>query len=323
MHLTAAPLRFAARPVSPASRSAHLARREAQQAHAAEAACEWRRPFGDPRGGGAARLCLPVRATCQEGKVAMSTITEETAWSILHEYARDCLEIDSTTLIALYAIGSLPGGYYRPGQSDIDAVLIVANGSGHIWGNSEEASKSLKELNRCYLERFKIPKDFGPFPLQEIELFPPYSPAADVLTLEIARLKLQGEPVYGEFDLDAVPMPTGKDFLVGAQRFEEWWRDHFSPVTPPAAMGPTGCVNTILIHLGRFLRVKRGIIEFNKLRLVSTYLDNGPPFVNRAVLDLVEKELSSQVLAEDEIELLRSYVSELRPAMNAYLGVVV
>jgi hypothetical protein len=253
----------------------------------------------------------------------MPTINEEMAWSILQKYAQDCLEIDSSTLIALFAIGSLPGGYYRPGQSDIDAVLIIENGSEHIWGSSEEPSKSLKELNRCYLERYKIPKDFGPFPLQEKELFPPYNPKDDVLTLEITRLKLQGKPVYGEVDLDAIPMPTAKDFQVGAQRFEEWWRDEFSKTTPLEVMSPTACVNTILMHLIRFLWITKGILEFNKRNVVPAYLDNEPPFVNREVFDLVKASLEGKNLPEEGTKLLRNYVKELRPKMNAYLGIVV
>jgi hypothetical protein len=58
----------------------------------------------------------------------MSTIDEKGAWDILDRYVADCLQIDSDTMMALYATGSLAGGYYRPGQSDIDAVLIVENG---------------------------------------------------------------------------------------------------------------------------------------------------------------------------------------------------
>lgn len=253
----------------------------------------------------------------------MSIIDERDAWEILRQYAKDCLKIDSDTLIGLYATGSLPGGYYRPGQSDIDAALIVKNGSEHLWGNSEKASKSLGELNRRYLNRYKIPKDFGPFPLQERELLPPYDPEADVLPLEIARLKIQGKPVYGQFDLDAVPMPTARDFLVGAQRFEEWWRDEFSKTTPPESMSPTGCVNTILIHLGRFLRINKGIIEFNKRKVVPTYLDNDPPFANNKVFCLVEACLAARTLTEADAELLRSYVGKLRSKMNPYLGMVV
>jgi hypothetical protein len=253
----------------------------------------------------------------------VTILTEDAAWDILHRYAEDCLEIDSSTLMALYATGSLPGGYYRPGQSDIDAVLIIEEGSEHIWGTNEEPCKPLKELNRRYLERYKIPKDFGPFPLQERELFPPYDPEEDVLTLEIARLKIQGKPVYGQYDLGSVPMPTAKDFLVGAQRFEEWWRDEFSKTTPPEVMSPTACVNTILMYLSRFLRIKRGILEFNKRKVVPAYLESDPPFVNAEVFRLVEASLASDILTESDGELLRGYVVALRLKMNAHLGIVV
>ena len=248
-------------------------------------------------------------------------IEESTAWTILQEYANACLEIDGSTLIALYAIGSLPGGYYRPGQSDIDAVLIVDNGSDQIWGGREELSKTLQELNRSYLERYRIPKDFGPFPLQERELLPPYDPEDDLLTLEIARLKLQGEHVYGEIDLEAIPLPTAEDFLAGARCFEMWWHTEFSLSMPLEQMSAAACVNTILIHLGRFLRIEKGILEFNKRKLVPMYLENKPPIVNRKALRLVEAFLESQNLADKDIQLLRDFVSELRHKMNQHLGI--
>jgi predicted nucleotidyltransferase len=253
----------------------------------------------------------------------MAMIDESTAWEILHRYVQDCLQIDSGTLLAVYAIGSLPAGYYRPGQSDIDAILIVENGSEHIWGNSEELSKPLEELNRKYLEMYKIPKDFGPFPLQERELFPPYNPERVLLTLEIARLKLQGKCIHGSFDLDVVPMPTAEDFLRDAQHFEEWWRDKFSKSTYFENMSPTACVNTILMHLSRFLQVKRGIIEFDKRKIVQVYLENDPPFVDGEVFRLVEAFLELCGLSEAESQRLRQYARTLRVKMNAYLGISV
>jgi hypothetical protein len=252
----------------------------------------------------------------------MPIIDEKAAWDILRQYVDDCLEIDTDTLVALYATGSLPGGYYRPGQSDIDAVLIVKNGSEPIWGTSEKPSERLATLNCHYLKRHKIPKDFGPFPLQERELFPPYDLGEDVLTSEIARLKVQGKLVYGTFNLEAVPMPTARDFLAGAQRFEEWWRDAFLKTTPPEAMSPAACVNTILMHLGRFLRIKRGLFEFDKRRIVSAYLDHDPPLTNGTAFRLVEEWLASGTLTEPDTDFLRRFVGELRADMNACLGII-
>jgi hypothetical protein len=106
----------------------------------------------------------------------MPVVGEKAAWGILHRYKRDILRIDSGTLLAIYAVGSLPGGYYRPGQSDIDAILIVTNDSESVWGNSGHPSRALAKLNREYEIRFHIPKEFAPFPIQEQELFPPHDP---------------------------------------------------------------------------------------------------------------------------------------------------
>lgn len=251
----------------------------------------------------------------------MTVIAESDAWDILDSYAGDCLQIDSPSLLAIYAIGSLPGGYYRPGQSDIDAVLIVRNGSESIWGNSDTVSARLAALNREYRESYGIPKDFGPFPLQESELYPPYNPDRDLVTLEIARLKLQSKRVHGAFDLAPVPMPTADDFLRDAQRFEEWMRDEFLPITPIEKLSPIACVNCILIYLGRFLRIRRGVIEFNKLKLIDRYLDNEPPFVDKEMFRLVAATLRGDTPSESEIERLRSHTGMLRSQMNVYVGI--
>jgi hypothetical protein len=248
-------------------------------------------------------------------------IDEKTAWDILRHYAKDCREIDRRSLIAVFATGSLPGGYYRPGQSDIDAVLIVEDGSERIWGSTEEACKALKELNLYYLQKYQIPKDFGPFPLQKRDLFPPYNPGIDVLTLEIARLKLQGQAVYGQFDLGTVPMPTAEDFRAGARLFEQWCRDVFSKTTPREAMSTVACINTILMHLSRFLMIRRGIIEFNKRKLVCRYLDNDPPFVGAEAFRVIQRSLELRNIDEEDARVLRVYAAELQAKMNAYLGV--
>jgi hypothetical protein len=252
---------------------------------------------------------------------AMAVIDEPTAWAILDRYVQDCLQIDRDSLLAVYATGSLGGGYYRPGQSDIDAVLIVKDGSEEIWGDLDAFSKPLEALNQAYKARYGIPKDFGPFALQEGELYPPYPPEWDVLALEIARLKVQGVCVYGHYDLGAVPMPTAEDFRQGARRFERWFRDEFVKSNPIETFSGAACVNTILMHLGRYLRIERGVIEFNKRLLIARYLENDPPFVDVEAFRLVNDSLASRALSEKELERLRQAVRSLRAQMNAYLGI--
>jgi hypothetical protein len=249
-------------------------------------------------------------------------LDENAAWRVLRRYAQDCLEIDGASLLAVFAIGSLPAGYYRPGQSDIDAVLVVRDGSAAMWGTAMEPSAPLAALNRRYLEIYRIPKDFGPFPVQELELYPPYQVELELVP-EIARLKLQGQPVYRAFDLSTVPLPTARDFLAHAQHFEQWWRDEFSKSAPLESLPATACVNTILMQLHRFLCIKRGVIEFDKRILTQRYLECGPPFVDPDELALVGRSLSGALLSDAEIERLRRYCGELHVRMNEYLGISV
>jgi hypothetical protein len=54
-----------------------------------------------------------------------SAISEERALEIVQEFLAEIRAIDDDGIIALYVIGSLGGGYYRPGQSNIDTVIIV------------------------------------------------------------------------------------------------------------------------------------------------------------------------------------------------------
>jgi hypothetical protein len=251
----------------------------------------------------------------------MTVIDEEHAWGILLHYTGDCLKIDSDSLLAVYATGSLPGGYYRPGQSDIDAVLIVKDGAQNIWGDSETPSDRLAALNRTYLARYKIPKDFGPFPLGKSKLLPPYDPDDDLLPMEIARLKIQGKLVYGNFKLDKVPMPTSSDFLIGAKHFEAWWDQEFSVTTSLKSMSTTACINTILIHLSRFLIIERDIFEFNKRKIISSYLASKPPLVNQDVFSLAQAHLQGQALTGAEAEIIRRYTRKLRLAMNELMGI--
>jgi len=65
------------------------------------------------------------------------------------------------------------------------------------------------------------------------------------------------------------------------------------------------------------------LIEFDKRKIVSTYLDNEPPFVNKEAFDLVMDYIASRTLTEAETEIRKGYVKELRSKMNAHLGIAV
>ena len=84
----------------------------------------------------------------------MSIIDERTAWEIIGQYSGECSQIDHESLMGVYVIGSLSSGYYRPGESDIDAILLVSDGSERIWGNSDTPITRLVNLNKRYKQDY-------------------------------------------------------------------------------------------------------------------------------------------------------------------------
>ena len=250
----------------------------------------------------------------------MAIIDEKTAWKILRDYSIECSQIDGESLIAIYAIGSLPGGYYRPGYSDIDAVMIVTEGSEKIWGNNETRSERLTNLNSKYENAYDIPKSFGPVLVRPSELYPPYNPEKE-LTLEIARLKIQGNLIYGEFPLDNIPMPAREDFINDFKNFEDYLDNEFFPEYLEDRLTLTQCTNIILMYLNRYLNLEHGIIQFDKKKAVPLCMEYDEPFFNQQVFGIVERYLQSEKIEEEEIHILREYAVDLRNNMNTFLGI--
>ena len=80
-------------------------------------------------------------------------ISEEKAFEIVQEFLTDILQI-SQDVLALYVIGSLGGGYYRPGQSDIDTAIIVRD-------NAAVTQEKVDQIAESYQEKYHVPKLFG------------------------------------------------------------------------------------------------------------------------------------------------------------------
>lgn len=54
-------------------------------------------------------------------------ITYEKAIKIAKEFAEKVQNMLKDNLLAVFAIGSLGSDYYRPGQSDIDTIIITSH----------------------------------------------------------------------------------------------------------------------------------------------------------------------------------------------------
>lgn len=175
---------------------------------------------------------------------------------------------------AIFVIGSLPGGYFRPGQSDLD-VLVIFRGAPTPEGafSAEQlAEKERLEALAAQAEPFEIELLF----LHETRLLRdpqtglfPYADFAQ-------RLISQSELLWGELDLKRVDTPTKEDFACAFRRYLEYVRkkqgsDFFSRGTLAELL------KHALVLMRYFLLVQRGILEYDKTQLARRYQESQPP----------------------------------------------
>ena len=245
----------------------------------------------------------------------MGEIIEETkAMQIVHEFLDELKKEDEKNILALYVIGSLGGGYYRPGQSDIDTAVIIRD-------EAKISQKQIEEIADKYYKKYDIPKGFGAEVIRISELSPPYTnrEGEDFFTMAVARLKLQSKLIYGTIDLNSIKMPTTEDFKIDALKGEKWLNDEFGyPVFDKLQI--TGCVNCILGNLRGYLIIEKNIFEFNKFLTIETYLSNNPPIIDEKAFTFIKKKLNDEVAGdENDLAMLRECGIRFREFFNKKL----
>jgi predicted nucleotidyltransferase len=242
----------------------------------------------------------------------MSFVSTEKALEIAKEFAVEISNISGNSLIAIYAIGSLGGGYYRPGQSDIDTLIIFDNNAGYDKGK-------IREVADNYKKRYDIPKGFGAVIVNKKQLYPPYN-KADELILEIINLKKQGVLLFGDFNVDSIPMPDKKAIIEDANAFEDWRDSELSHYKPLLTL--TECVNSILILLKRYLLIEKDLVEFNKYKVVKTYLNNEPPVIDNEIFKIINNYImmgQETKVTEQELRKMTEFHEDLKTFMNKLL----
>lgn len=210
---------------------------------------------------------------------------------------------------AVYAIGSLGSDYYRPGQSDIDTAIITDCSRSEV----DRISEHITEIAYSFQKKYYIPKGLGAVVFSEEQLFPPYIKEEELIQ-EILRLKTQSRLIYGDFNINTIPMPNWKAIKDDILNFQEW-----SDSQPPFEHSATSFVNSTLIALKRYLLLKHHIIEFNKFKVVDLYLQNEPLLVNMEIFEFIDDYLHNRPYEWND-EIRNKYVTwhdELYRIINA------
>ena len=252
-------------------------------------------------------------------------ISESDALRIIDQFLRELLHINAKSIKALYLAGSLGGDYYRPGQSDIDTILILDSEHGKIWGTFDKSSELLLGITGKYKDKYRIPKGFGAVPIIEDELYPPYSESAvesDVFLFEIARLKLQGKLYYGHYPLNAVPMPTKRQLVETSLRFNHWFETEFLIERPLDVLTLTELTNCLIGNIQGLIFVDSDRLEFNKFRILDIGIKEYSKDIDSELCSSILHYLYGENSNPDNV-LLAKQMEEIRKdkvkRMNAFL----
>lgn len=225
-------------------------------------------------------------------------LTEQQAWHILEAYAHEVFQLGSPDLLAVFTIGSLAGGYYRPGQSDLDAVLVLRDGS------DIPSSPDLVSINRKYEETYAHQTGFESIPVFE-GIFISRSDDGLLFNPQLnARMKLQSCLLAGNYDLDSIPMPTRQDWRIDVSRLEADWQAAGGDAQL-LRMGAKSIANHALMRMRQYLVLCCERICFNKFNLVEIYIEQNLLYRDKSKLRLLWKQLDGQTLDEADVSELR------------------
>jgi len=202
----------------------------------------------------------------------MSTSSTETehglAWQELHRFSDQIRALQSAEIRAVFAIGSLPGGYFRPGQSDLDAVVVLA-GSPPRDDARCRTHQQLSETIRDLASAAK-PYELEATCVYESELI--RDPKTGLLPRPdfASRLLIQSQLLMGEFDLEMIDNPMPQDFIPIAEHYLEYWREKQGPVSS-ATVPLAELVKHALTLMRYYLIIRRQHVQYNKFLLVQDY----------------------------------------------------
>ena len=144
-------------------------------------------------------------------------ISCEEALEITRKFSAEITNTLTGKIRAIFAIGSLGGDYYRPGQSDIDTVVITSVSRNEI----QQITSIVETIADRYWREYQVPKGFGAIVFAEEQLHPPYIKSEE-LVQEIMRLKMQGKLIYGEYDINNIEFPDWQAIKNDILNFQEW-----------------------------------------------------------------------------------------------------
>lgn len=241
-------------------------------------------------------------------------VDETNAWNIVTKFCERIKSLDDKSLLAVFAVGSLAGGYYRLGNSDIDLSLIVKEGTEDIWESS-----IIKSITKEILNEYSNSIGLEVYIKYENKLFPPYRPEEQV-TIEILRLKYQSKLVFGNYPVDSIVLPNKNDILNDAVFYERLIDTKYDN-NPIECLDFYGIINLILRYMRLYLLASNEIIEFNKFKIIDLYKSSNPSIDDEQSSLIIKDFLFGAGSSNESLEVLKVFAYSLRRIITESLVV--
>jgi hypothetical protein len=196
-------------------------------------------------------------------------LSEEQVWQLAQACASRLAGLQIPGLLGIFAIGSLPGGYFRPGQSDLDLVCLL--------GESPAENALTEQFGEAIAAIIAgVQAEFG---RQEMEVFlrrlselrPDETSGLTSNPDLTARLLKQSRQLWGDFSVDQLKMPTKADFAAELARYRQYWAANAGQ-RPSAELSDRALTNHALTLMRLYLAARYGQVEYDKRRIVPLFL---------------------------------------------------
>jgi predicted nucleotidyltransferase len=208
-------------------------------------------------------------------------------WSLLERIAECILNANLPGFKVLFVIGSLAGGYYKPGQSDVDLVALFAGSPP-----AEDETKRLAELLEALVGERPANLDIDILPRYESDLAIDPDSGLYFNPDLVARLLIQSKKLAGSYDLSQLKMPGPRDFQAEFPSQLSWWRANHGPLETCAQ--PLQAKYLLLV-LRSWMAVLCKQLIYNKTELIAAYWQANP---SQPLTPALEHFLAKYLMAE-------------------------
>ncbi|MFC1714718.1 nucleotidyltransferase domain-containing protein [Candidatus Poribacteria bacterium] len=203
----------------------------------------------------------------------IANMDHEQAWKTVDGFVDTCKEQYARNVVAIILTGSLAGGSYQPGLSDVDLLTVLGDRS------PDRVRDSISSLCRRMSSDYSTQLD--PIILEHSDFWPPWNDSLCIQP-ELLRLKAGARVLYGQNIVEHLPTPTKRQMWEFDRSFREWLTQSNQPNWRYWSLKES--LKTIFGQAMTYFYYKTGIAEYSKHHIADLFSRHFPHFCHLSTL---------------------------------------